>query len=111
MRTLFLAVGLSALLLAPMAQAEELTIRIPVMESDVATPQAVAALYQRVEYAAGSVCTRTMPSPLTLMSNRAACRREVVANAIANAGIPELTAYHREAAAPVVSETATLASR
>lgn len=108
MRTLFLAVGLSVLSFAPLAQAEE--IRIPVMAADVQSDAAVAALYARIEAAAVQICQLDTPSPLEISRARHSCVSATVDQAVHDANIAQLTAYHATETAPA-ARSATLASR
>ncbi len=111
MRHIFLALGLSALSLAPVAQAGDLTIRIPVTASDVASQTALDALYDRIENAAKDVCAAQIFSPIELTHARRVCVGEVTASAIAQANIPALSAHHAMLQQAPVTETSTLASR
>lgn len=111
MRHLFLAIGLSALTLAPVAQAGELTIRIPVEASDVASQSSLDALYDRIENAAKDVCAATIVSPIEVRNARRVCVADVIATSIEQANIPALSAHHAALNLAPVTRTATLASR
>lgn len=90
MKKLFLAIGLSVLAFAPLAQAKEPAVRIQVFEADLASEASLANLYERIENAAQAVCN-VGASPL----HRAVqCRREAVADAVRAAGFAQLAAYH-----------------
>jgi len=112
MRHLFLALGLSALTLAPVAaQAGDLTIRIPVTASDVASQSSLDALYGRIEHAAKDVCAASIISPIEVQRARRACVSDVISTAITQANIPALSAHYAALQVAPVTETATLASR
>jgi UrcA family protein len=60
---------------------------------NLAHPEGVAALYQRVAVAAGKVCSSYESSDLTLRGQWRACVRDARSRAIADINIPALSAY------------------
>jgi UrcA family protein len=111
MRTLISAVGLSVLALAPMAQAGEQEVRIPVAEADVASPAALAALYERIEKASKQVCAEALSGSILEIYGRQECRAQVADQAIRNSHLPALIGYHEAQLSAPSAEQATLASR
>lgn len=89
-----LGLGLLTAITATPALAQSETIRVPYAQSDLATPQAVDQLYQRVVDAAKSVCNDLqMQSPITSYDRRA-CRAAAIEAAIETANLAPLSARH-----------------
>jgi UrcA family protein len=78
-------------------------IHIAVSPADLASDQAVGALYQRIVQAADTICSQGLNPYITTQRS---CRVTAIAEAVERAHIPELTAYHRQS-----HENAMVASR
>jgi UrcA family protein len=112
MRTILLT---AALVLAPLgavaAEAPD-TVTIKVTPADLRTEQSLAALMERIEDAADSVCKREQSGAILIAGARSSCRRTAVSEAIRDADIEALTVFYTNAQAPAPREmSATLASR
>lgn len=83
-------------LLATPAAAEDVSVRIPVVQADLDTPAALTSLYGRVEAAAGQLCRRALLDGDAAYVSVTACKRDTVARAIQGANLAELTAFHTE---------------
>ena len=95
-RSVLALIGLGVLIATP-AAAETTTIRVPVAQSDLATPEAVDALYQRVVEAADSVCRAASREVGVLSFSQRACRVETVEAAITDADLAPLSSRHEQA--------------
>jgi UrcA family protein len=85
-----LVLGAAVTSLASAAAAEPQTIRIPVTQADLQSPEAVAALYGRVEAAAAELC---QVQNRTANTTQASCMRDVVSDAVAGAELAPLAQY------------------
>lgn len=95
-RSLLALVGAVSLMASP-AFANPITIVVPVSPADLESRESVAALYQRVEDAAASVCVEIMrgSSPAAYTSRRS-CVRDLMDKALDGASISAVSEYHAE---------------
>ncbi len=101
-RSVLAILGLGVLLATP-AAAESTTIRVAVAQTDLATPEAVDSLYQRIVQAADSVC---VASGAAFAGERRACRAETLEAALEQANIAPLSARHEGAHEAAMTTTA-----
>ncbi len=95
-RSVLALIGLGVLAASP-AFAETTTIRVPVTQNDLATPEAVDALYQRVVTAADSVCRAAGHEAGAQTISLRACRTETIEAAIDQADLAPLSSRHEAA--------------
>lgn len=116
MRSLLTSACLFGCLLAPTAQAAEISsITLKYVKADLASEAGAAALYDRLAEAAKTVCKADdiLPRSDALASERQ-CEREAMAKAVAKVDAPVLRAYYEAALhAPrnAATKSETLASR
>lgn len=89
-----LGLGLLAAATATPAIAQSDTVRVPVTQSDLASPQAVEHLYQRVVDAAKTVCAASDRQARLSYYDRRACRAATIEAAIESANLAPLSARH-----------------
>jgi UrcA family protein len=61
---------------------------------DLSSPQGAAALYSRIQKAAGSVCWRMYDSDFAYRANKDACLQGAIADAVSKVNRPELSAVY-----------------
>jgi UrcA family protein len=113
-RSVFALIGFGLFSIAAPAAADNdnlIQVRVPVTEADLQSPEAVAALYARVQEAGMAVCREAMRSSLPYYVSTAQCRREVVENAIAETGVEAVARHHATVTNPQLADQTTIAAR
>jgi UrcA family protein len=108
-RSIAALIGLGIIAAATPAFANPTEIRIPVASTDLESPEAILALYQRVNEAAASVCAEIMRSEPSPYATRRQCRLDLVDHALETSTVEPLTRFH--AAVRSGRTETTLASR
>lgn len=112
-RSVIALIGFGLFSIAAPAAAENdnlIQVRVPHTEADLASPDAVAALYARVQEAGVTVCREAMRGGIPYYASTAQCRREVIENAIETAGVEALSRYHATLLDPRLADQTTIAS-